>query len=93
MARAELKLWKKDDEMGRWICDFRPLNKSTVKRATATGDVTDKVRRLSRRRWKTGLDCWSGFNQMGAIERAKRCLQIITSHRVVAVGGNAVRCR
>ena len=21
-------VWKKDDEHGRWICDFRPLNKA-----------------------------------------------------------------
>ena len=64
--------------MGRWICDFRALNRSTVKRPTPIGDVPDKARKLARKRWKSLLDALSGFNQMGATERAKRLLQIIT---------------
>ena len=69
---------KKDDPHGRWICDFRALNKATVKRPTAIGDVPDKTRKLARKRWKSLLDALSGFNQMGASERAERLLQIIT---------------
>ena len=65
--------------MGRWICDFRPLNRATVKRVTAVGDVFTKTRALAAKLWKSGLDAWSGFNQMGATERAKQLLQIITS--------------
>ena len=65
--------------MGRWICDFRALNRSTIKRPTPIGDVPDKARKLARKRWKSLLDALSGFNQMGATERAKRLLQIITS--------------
>jgi len=70
---------KKDDPMGRWICDFRPLNRVTVKRMTPLGDVFTKTRTLASRRWKSGLDAWSGFNQMRATERAQRYMQIITS--------------
>ena len=70
---------KKDDPMGRWICDFRPLNRATKKRPTALGDVFTKTRALAAKRWKSALDAWSGFNQMGATERAKRLMQIITS--------------
>ena len=69
---------KKDDPMGRWICDFRALNKSTVKRPTPIGDVPDKARKLAKKRWKSFLDALSGFNQMGAKEKDKRRLQIIT---------------
>ena len=65
--------------MGRWICDFRPLNKVTKRRQTALGDVFSKVRTLASKRWKSGLDAWSGFNQMLASERASRLLQVITS--------------
>ena len=72
-------VFKKDDDMGRWICDFRPLNRVTKKRMTALGDVYTKTRRLASRLWKSGLDAWSGFNQLRATERAKRLLQIITS--------------
>merc|ERR1712023_239550 len=68
---------KKDDPMGRWICDFRALNKCTVKRPTAIGDVPDKARKLASKKWKSLLDALSGFNQMGAKEKAKRLLQII----------------
>ena len=65
--------------MGRWICDFRALNRSTVKRPTPIGDVPDKARKLARKFWKSLLDALSGFNQMEATERAKRLLQIMTS--------------
>ena len=68
--------------MGRWICDFRPLNAVTKKRPTPIGDVFAKTRLLAGRRWKSGLDAWSGFNQMRASERAQRLLQIITSKGV-----------
>jgi hypothetical protein len=70
---------QKDDPFGRWICDFRPLNRVARKRATALGDVFTKTRALAGRYWTSGLDAWSGFNQMAASERAKRLLQIITS--------------
>ena len=69
---------KKDDDMGRLICDFRPINRVTVKRPTPIGDVYTKARRLAEKRWKSTLDALHGFNQMGATERAKRLLQIIT---------------
>ena len=75
-------VFKKDDEMGRWICDFRPLNAVTRKRPTPIGEVFAKTRLLAGRRWKSGLDAWSGFNQMRASERASRLLQIITSKGV-----------
>ena len=51
---------KKDDPNGRWICDFRPLNRLTKKRVTALGDVFSKTRSLAAKIWKTGLDAWSG---------------------------------
>ena len=70
---------KKDDPMGRWICDFRPLNRVTKKRMTAIGDVFSKTRSLASKKWKSGLDAWSGFNQLNATERARRYMQIITS--------------
>ncbi len=54
---------KKDDEMGRWICDFRPLNSATEKRGITIGDCHDKVRALAGMLWKSIFDCWSGFNQ------------------------------
>ena len=69
---------KKDDDMGRLICDFRPINRVTVKPPTPIGDVYTKARRLAEKRWKSTLDALHGFNQMGATERAKRLLQIIT---------------
>ena len=47
---------KKDDPNGRWICDFRPLNRTTVKRSTALGDVFSKTRSLASKKWKSGLD-------------------------------------
>ena len=65
--------------MGRFICDFRPLNRATVKRPTPIGDVQSKVRALARKYYKSALDALSGFNQMSATERAKRLLQVITS--------------
>ena len=73
---------KKDDVWGRWICDFRPLNRVSKKRMTALGDVCSKTRALAAKHWKTGLDAWSGFNQMSATERARRLMQIITSFGV-----------
>jgi len=73
---------KKDDPNGRWICDFRPLNRLTKKRVTALGDVFSKTRSLAAKIWKTGLDAWSGFNQMNATERARRLMQIITDFGV-----------
>ena len=73
---------KKDDSMGRWICDFRPLNRVTKKRMTAIGDAFRKTRALASKMWKSGLDAYSGFNQMEASERASRLLQIITSFGV-----------
>ena len=73
---------KKDDPMGRWICDFRPLNRLTIKRVTALGDVFSKTRSLAAKVWKTGLDAWSGFNQMNATERARQLMQIITDFGV-----------
>eukprot|EP00974_Lingulodinium_polyedra_P078387 7589722-Lingulodinium_polyedra.AAC.1 len=65
--------------MGRVICDFRLLNRATAKRATALGDVFTKTRALASKKWKSGLDAWSGFNQMEASEKARRLMQIITS--------------
>ena len=35
-------VFKKDDPMGRWICDFRPLDRVTTKRLCAGCDVFDK---------------------------------------------------
>ena len=75
-------VYKKDDEMGRWICDFRPLNAVTRKRPTPIGDVFAKTRLLAGRRWNSGLDAWSVFNQMRASERASRLLRIIASKGV-----------
>ena len=49
-------VYKKDDEMGRWICDFRPLNAVTRKRPTPIGDVFAKTRLLAGCRWKSGFD-------------------------------------
>ena len=34
---------EKDDPMGRWICDFKPLNRLTKKRPTAICDVFSKT--------------------------------------------------
>ena len=50
---------KKGDPDGRWICDFRPLNRSTEKRSTALGDVYSKTRLLASKLWKSGLDAGS----------------------------------
>lgn len=72
-------VFKKDDPNGRWICDFRPLNRATIKRVSPMGDVFAKVRSFASRLWKSGLDALSGFNQMRATERAKRLMQIITT--------------
>ena len=55
------------------------MNRVTRKRATAIGDIFTKTRLLAGRRWKSGLDAWSGFNQLAASERAKQLLQIITT--------------
>ncbi len=60
-------------------CDFRPLNRVTIKRPCAVGDVFNKTRTLASKLYKSGLDAWSGFNQLAAKERAKRLLQLITS--------------
>jgi len=57
-------VFKKDDPMGRWICDFRPLNRVTVKRPCVVGDVFNKTRALSSKLYKSGLDAWSGLNQL-----------------------------
>ena len=72
----------KGDPNGRWICDFRPLNRVTVKRCTAIGDVFSKTRSLASKRWKSGVDARSGFSQFKATERASRLLQIITTFGV-----------
>ena len=55
-------VFKKDDPMGRRICDFRLLNAVTKKRPTPIGDVFAKTMLLAGRRWKSGFDAWSGFN-------------------------------
>ena len=65
--------------MGRWICDFRPLNRVTVKRPCVVGDVFNKTRALSSKLYKSGLDAWSGFNQLSATEEARKLLQLVTS--------------
>ena len=70
---------KKDDELGRWICDFRALNAALEKRGITIGDCHDKVRALCKALWKSGFDCWSGFNQMQATEAARRAMTIATS--------------
>ena len=70
---------KKDDENGRWICDFRPLNKATEKRGITIGDCFDKVRSLAGTLWKSIFDCWSGFNQISADELTRRLMTIATS--------------
>ena len=59
---------KKDDEWGRWICDFRFLDAAVAKHATALGDVFTKTRALAAKKRKSGLDAWSGFSQMAASE-------------------------
>ncbi len=61
---------KKDDPMGRLICDFRPLNRVTIKRPCAVGDCFNKTRTLASKLYKSGLDAWSGFNQLAAKEHA-----------------------
>ena len=78
-ATRVLIVQKKDDPNGRLICDFRALNRSTLKRPTPLGDVPSKVRQLATRFWKSALDALSGFNQMQATERAARLMQIITA--------------
>ena len=70
---------EKDDDIGTLLCDLRPLDKATVKRACAVGDVLEKARSLAAKRWKSGLDALSGFNQMRASERDSRPMTIITS--------------
>ena len=65
--------------MGRWICDHRELNKTSCKRATAVGDVFTKTRLIASKKWISGMEAWSGFNQMLASEEASRLIQIITS--------------
>ena len=49
-------VFKKDDEMRRWIRDSGPLNAVTHKRPTPIGDVFAKTRLLAGTRWKSGLD-------------------------------------
>ena len=68
---------KKGDPNGRWICDGKLLNRVTVKRCTAIGDVFSRTRSLASKRRKSGLDAESGFNQLKATERASR---LCTAH-------------
>ena len=49
---------KKGEPNGRWICDFRPLNRVTIKKPIAIGQSHDKVRRLADRVWKSTFDAW-----------------------------------
>ena len=70
---------KKDDENGRWICDFRDLNRATVKTPIVIGDSHELVRQLATHKYKTMFDAWAGFNQVQATERASRRMQITTS--------------
>ena len=70
---------KKDDTMGRWICDFRDLNRATVKTPIVLGDSHDMVRTLAKKKYKTCFDAWAGFNQVSATERASRAMQVTTS--------------
>ena len=42
-ATKTLTVSKKDDPMGRWICDFRPLSRESRRRSTALGDVFTKT--------------------------------------------------
>ena len=70
---------KKDDDMGRWICDFRDLNRATVKTPIVLSDTHTMVRLLAQKKYKTTFDAWAGFNQVAATERAKRAMQITTS--------------
>ena len=39
--------------------------------STNVGDVFNKTRALASKYYKSGLDAWSGFNQLAAKERAK----------------------
>ena len=43
------------------------------------GDVFNKTRALSSKLYKSGLDAWSGFNQLKATEEAQKLLQLVTS--------------
>ena len=61
---------------------YRLLDRVAVKRCTAIGDVFSKTRSLASKSWKSGLDAWSGFNQLKATERASRLLQIIATFGV-----------
>ena len=46
-------VYKKDAAEGRWICDFRDVNKATIKTPIVIGDSQDIVRDLAKRKWKT----------------------------------------
>ena len=70
---------KKDDDWGRWIVEFLPLNAGTITHPIAIGDVFGKVRSLANPLYKSMLDAWSGFNQVENIEETKRLLTIQTS--------------
>ena len=53
-----------------------------MKRCTAIGDVFSKTCSLASKRWKSGLDACSEFNQLKATEQASWLLQIITTFGV-----------
>ena len=77
-STASKVVFKKDDNEGRWIFDFRPLNAVTKKNLSRTVDLTHTIQELAECLWKTTLDAWAGFNQVKATERAKELMQILT---------------
>ena len=72
-------VYKKDDVMGRWICDLRDVNRSTIKTPIVLSDSHTLVRLLAHKKFKATFDAWAGFNQIKATDRASRRMQITTS--------------
>ena len=72
-------VFKKDDPNGRFIVDFRMLNKSTIAMPISLTDVRDKVRRLAALAYKSMLDAAHGFNQIEANKESQQKLQIQAS--------------
>ena len=71
-------VFKKADEAGRWIFDFRPLNRATKPSLTRTVDLVATIQEMAGCLWKTTLDAWAGFNQVKASPRARELMQVLT---------------
>ena len=72
-------VYKKEDEFGRLVCDFRLLNKATIKKPIQIGCCFEKARAIAGKRWKTAFDALYGFNQIKATENASRLMTIVTA--------------